>query len=155
LTNYGITKKISSVNSATINRFFSLHFALPFILAALVAGHLLYLHVNGSSNPVSTTGNGDRIPFHPYFSFKDTVTVFLFFVLFCSIVFYTPDKLGRRMAILVFIKQDIYNTICLENLTRIFNYNIYLIKIKLLLYIILTFCFYIYELISRKIFSLI
>jgi len=72
-----------------------LHFTLPFILAALVAGHLLYLHVSGSSNPVSTTGNGDRIPFHPYFSFKDAVTVFLFFVLFCSIVFYTPDKLGH------------------------------------------------------------
>jgi ubiquinol-cytochrome c reductase cytochrome b subunit len=84
-----------SVNSATINRFFSLHFTLPFILAALVAGHLLYLHVNGSSNPVSTTGNGDRIPFHPYFSFKDIVTIFLFFVLFCAIVFYAPDKLGH------------------------------------------------------------
>jgi len=44
---------------------------------------------------VSTTGNGDRVPFHPYFSFKDGVTVFLFFVLFCAIVFYTPDKLGH------------------------------------------------------------
>jgi len=84
-----------SVNSATINRFFSLHFTLPFILAALAAGHLLYLHINGSSNPISTTGNGDRIPFHPYFTFKDVVTIFLFFVLFCAIVFYSPDKLGH------------------------------------------------------------
>lgn len=58
------------MSSATINRFFSLHFTLPFILAALVAGHLYYLHVNGSSNPIGTTSNADRTAFHPYFSFK-------------------------------------------------------------------------------------
>jgi group II intron reverse transcriptase/maturase len=58
------------VSSATINRFFSLHFTLPFILAALVAGHLLYLHISGSSNPAGTTSNTDRSAFHPYFSFK-------------------------------------------------------------------------------------
>jgi len=68
---------------------------LPFILAALAAGHLLYLHINGSSNPISTTGNADRIPFHPYFVFKDLVTIFLFFILFGLIVFYSPDKLGH------------------------------------------------------------
>ena len=84
-----------SVSSATINRFFSLHFTLPFILAALVAGHLLYLHISGSSNPVGTTGNTDRTAFHPYFSFKDLVTVFLFLVLFAIILFFAPDKLGH------------------------------------------------------------
>jgi ubiquinol-cytochrome c reductase cytochrome b subunit len=84
-----------SVSSATINRFFSLHFTLPFILAGLVAGHLLYLHISGSSNPLGTTSNGDRAPFHPYFSFKDIVTVFLFFFLFAIIVFFTPDLLGH------------------------------------------------------------
>jgi len=84
-----------SVSSATINRFFSLHFTLPFILAALVAGHLLYLHISGSSNPVGTTSNADRTAFHPYFSFKDLVTVYLFFLLFTVIVFYMPDKLGH------------------------------------------------------------
>jgi ubiquinol-cytochrome c reductase cytochrome b subunit len=90
------------VNSATINRFFSLHFTLPFILAALVAGHLLYLHVSGSSNPVGTTSNADRTAFHPYFSFKDLVTVYLFFVIFTFIVFYTPDKLGQLWPFLPF-----------------------------------------------------
>ena len=84
-----------SVNSATINRFFSLHFTLPFILAALVAGHLLYLHISGSSNPIGTTSNADRTVFHPYFSFKDIVTVYLFLIIFAAIVFYTPDKLGH------------------------------------------------------------
>ena len=84
-----------SVSSATINRFFSLHFTLPFILAALVVGHLLYLHISGSSNPVGTTSNADRTAFHPYFSFKDIVTVYLFFILFTVIIFYMPDKLGH------------------------------------------------------------
>jgi len=83
------------VSSATINRFFSLHFTLPFILAALVVGHMLYLHVSGSSNPMGTTGNADRTAFHPYFSFKDLVTVFLFFIVFSAIIFYAPDKLGH------------------------------------------------------------
>jgi len=68
---------------------------LPFILAALVAGHLLYLHISGSSNPVCTTGNTDRTAFHPYFSFKDLVTIYLFFVLFAIILFFAPDKLGH------------------------------------------------------------
>ena len=84
-----------SVSSATINRFFSLHFTLPFILAALTAGHLLYLHISGSSNPVGTTSNADRTAFHPYFSFKDLVTVYLFFIIFTAIIFYSPDKLGH------------------------------------------------------------
>jgi Cytochrome b(N-terminal)/b6/petB len=88
-------QQTSSVSSATINRFFSLHFPLPFILAALVAGHLLYLHVSGSSNPVGTTSNADRTAFHPYFSFKDLVTVYLFFIIFTAIIFYAPDKLGH------------------------------------------------------------
>jgi len=68
---------------------------LPFILAALAAGHLLYLHVSGSSNPMGTTSNADRTAFHPYFVFKDLITVFLFFIIFTAIVFYTPDKLGQ------------------------------------------------------------
>jgi ubiquinol-cytochrome c reductase cytochrome b subunit len=91
-------QQICSVNSATVNRFFSLHFTLPFILAALVVGHLLYLHVSGSSNPIGTTSNTDRTPFHPYFVFKDLVTVFLFFILFALMIFFAPDKLGLWMA---------------------------------------------------------
>lgn len=59
-----------SVSNATLNRFFSLHFLLPFVLAALAAGHLLALHEHGSSNPNGITGNGDRYTMHPYFTFK-------------------------------------------------------------------------------------
>nr|YP_009912223.1 apocytochrome b [Phallus echinovolvatus]QLD96661.1 apocytochrome b [Phallus echinovolvatus] len=84
-----------SVSNATLNRFFSLHFLLPFVLAALVAGHLLALHENGSGNPNGITGNGDRYPMHPYFSFKDLVTVFLFLLALSIIVCFYPNLLGH------------------------------------------------------------
>lgn len=84
-----------SVNNATLNRFFSLHYLLPFILAALAAMHLLALHENGSSNPLGVSGNTDRLPFHPYFVFKDLVTVFVFLLTLSVIVFYAPNLLGH------------------------------------------------------------
>ena len=84
-----------SVSNPTIQRFFALHFLLPFILAALVCMHLMALHVNGSSNPVGITGNIDRLPMHPYFIFKDLVTVFVFILIFSLFVFYSPNSLGH------------------------------------------------------------
>lgn len=84
-----------SVSNPTIQRFFALHFLLPFILAALVCMHLMALHVNGSSNPVGITGNIDRLPMHPYFIFKDLVTVFVFILIFSLFVFYSPNTLGH------------------------------------------------------------
>ena len=84
-----------SVSNATLNRFFSLHFLLPFVLAALVAGHLLALHEHGSSNPNGITGNGDRYTMHPYFTFKDLVTIFLFFLVLSIIIFFYPNLLGH------------------------------------------------------------
>ena len=84
-----------SVNNATLNRFYSLHFLLPFVLAALAATHLLTLHEHGSSNPLGISGNTDRIPFHPYFTFKDLVTIFAFLLALSAIVFYAPNLLGH------------------------------------------------------------
>lgn len=84
-----------SVNNATLNRFFSIHFLLPFILAALAAMHLLAIHEHGSSNPLGITGNVDRLPMHPYFVFKDLVTIFAFFVVLTIIVMYVPNMLGH------------------------------------------------------------
>jgi len=84
-----------SVSNATLNRFFSLHFLLPFVLAALVAGHLLALHEHGSSNPNGITGNGDRYTMHPYFTFKDLVTLFLFFLALSVIVCWYPNLMGH------------------------------------------------------------
>lgn len=84
-----------SVSNPTIQRFFALHYLLPFILAALVCMHLMALHVHGSSNPVGISGNLDRIPMHSYFIFKDLITVFVFILFFSLFVFYSPNTLGH------------------------------------------------------------
>ena len=84
-----------SVNNATLNRFYSLHFLLPFVLSALAAMHLLTLHEHGSGNPLGVSGNTDRIPFHPYFTFKDLVTIFAFLLVLSVVVFYVPNMLGH------------------------------------------------------------
>jgi len=62
-----------SVGNATLTRFFSLHFILPFIISALVIIHLLFLHQTGSNNPLGISSDSDKIPFHPFFTFKDIV----------------------------------------------------------------------------------
>ena len=84
-----------SVSNATLNRFFSLHFLLPFVLAGLVCAHLLALHVHGSNNPNGISNNVDKIPFHPYFVFKDLVTVIFFLLVLSIMVFYYPNMLGH------------------------------------------------------------
>ena len=84
-----------SVNNATLNRFFALHFLLPFVLAALVLMHLIALHDSaGSGNPLGISGTYDRIPFAPYFLFKDLVTIFIFIGVLSIFVFFMPNVLG-------------------------------------------------------------
>lgn len=84
-----------SVSNATLNRFFSLHFVLPFVLAALVLMHLIALHdTAGSSNPLGISSNLDKLPFAPYFIFKDLVTIFLFIFILSIFVFFMPNVLG-------------------------------------------------------------
>jgi len=84
-----------SVNNATLNRFFSLHFVLPFVLAALALMHLIVLHDTvGSGNPLGVSGNYDRIPFSPYYIFKDLITIFLFIIILSVFVFFMPNVLG-------------------------------------------------------------
>ena len=84
-----------SVSNATLNRFFSLHYLFPFLLAALVVAHLIALHTHGSNNPNGISGNGDRYAFHPYFIFKDLVTILFFFLVLSIMVFYYPNFLGH------------------------------------------------------------
>jgi ubiquinol-cytochrome c reductase cytochrome b subunit len=84
-----------SVSNATLNRFFSLHFVLPFVLAALALMHLIVLHDTvGSGNPLGVSGNYDRIPFSPYYIFKDLITIFLFIIILSIFVFFMPNILG-------------------------------------------------------------
>lgn len=83
-----------SVSNATLNRFFSLHYLLPFVLAALGAVHIILLHTDGSSNPLGVKSNIDKVPFHSYFSFKDIYGISLLLVILTVLVFFAPNILG-------------------------------------------------------------
>lgn len=84
-----------SVDNATLNRFFSLHYLLPFVLAALIAIHFIALHEHGSNNPLGISSNVDKLPFHPYYTYKDLVGVLVFFLIFFGFVFYQPNLMGH------------------------------------------------------------
>jgi len=82
-----------AVDNATLNRFFSLHYLLPFVLAALAVMHLMALHQYGSNNPLAVMG--DRLRFHPYFTSKDVVGFVWLFILLATFVFFMPNMMGH------------------------------------------------------------
>ncbi len=86
-----------SVGDATLNRFFSLHYLLPFAIAAVVGLHVWALHVTGNSNPlgIDVKGPQDTVPFHPYYTMKDAFYLSLFLILFAGFVFFAPDFFGN------------------------------------------------------------
>jgi ubiquinol-cytochrome c reductase cytochrome b subunit len=86
-----------SIDNATLNRFFSLHYLLPFIIVALVIIHVTALHVHGSTNPtgVEVKTKKDTIPFHPYYTIKDFFGFGVFFILYFYFVFFSPNSLGH------------------------------------------------------------
>lgn len=84
-----------SVDNATLNRFYSLHFFLPFIIFALSCIHLVLLHEHGSTNPLGINSKVDNIPFTPFYTIKDGYTVFLLFLILLFFVFYYPNVLGH------------------------------------------------------------
>nr|QLY90270.1 cytochrome b [Glossiphonia concolor] len=87
-----------AVDNATLNRFFSFHFLLPFVMVAMVVLHLLFLHQTGSNNPLGINSDSDRIPFHPYYTIKDSlgfsisISLFLILVLFNPNLFSDPEN---------------------------------------------------------------
>jgi len=83
-----------SVGNATLNRFFSLHYLLPFILTALIIIHLASLHIKGSNNPIGIKRNLDKISFHPFFTSKDIIGLLLIIIPFLTISLITPYDLG-------------------------------------------------------------
>lgn len=83
-----------SVSNATLNRFFSLHYLFPFILALLAIIHIVLLHEHGSNSPIGINPNADKVPFHSYFSTKDMYGFVLLFILLSVLVFYLPNVLG-------------------------------------------------------------
>jgi ubiquinol-cytochrome c reductase cytochrome b subunit len=84
-------------DNATLNRFLSLHFLLPFVILGVVILHIWALHIPGSSNPtgVEVKDQSDTVPFHPYYTAKDGWTVGLFMVLYSAVVFFAPNMLGH------------------------------------------------------------
>jgi ubiquinol-cytochrome c reductase cytochrome b subunit len=84
-----------SVANATLNRFFSLHYLLPFVIAGLVMVHLSLLHTLGSNNPLGINKNIDTVSFYPYFYVKDLLAFFVLIALFSFFVFFFPNYLGH------------------------------------------------------------
>ena len=84
-----------SVDNATLNRFFSLHYLLPFIIAGASIVHLAALHQYGSNNPLGTLGTVDKVPFYPYFYAKDLVGWVSFALFFSLFVYFYPNLLGH------------------------------------------------------------
>jgi ubiquinol-cytochrome c reductase cytochrome b/c1 subunit len=86
-----------SVGNATLNRFFSLHYLLPFMIFGVVALHIWALHVPGSNNPagIEKKTDKDTLPFHPYFTIKDAFALVCFIIFFSWFTFYIPNYLGH------------------------------------------------------------
>jgi ubiquinol-cytochrome c reductase cytochrome b subunit len=89
-----------SIDNATLNRFFSLHYLLPFVIAGCVVLHLWALHTSGQNNPVGILipkerQKKDTVPFHPYYTVKDGFAIILFLMLFSVFVFFMPNALGH------------------------------------------------------------
>ena len=83
------------INNATLNRFFSLHFVLPFVIVGVTIIHLALLHKDGSNNPLGVESGVAKVSFYPYFFFKDLTAFFLLMCIFIFFVFYSPNTLGH------------------------------------------------------------
>jgi len=86
-----------SVDNPTLNRFFSLHYLLPFVIFGVVILHIWALHVTGNNNPtgIEVKDSKDTISFHPYYTVKDLFAYVLFLLMFCYFIFYNPNILGH------------------------------------------------------------
>ncbi len=86
-----------SVDNPTLNRFFSLHYLLPFVITGVVFLHVVALHITGSNNPlgIDPKSEQDTLPFHPYYTAKDSVGMAVYFLVFATIVFFIPNLFGE------------------------------------------------------------
>ena len=86
-----------AVDNPTLNRFFSLHYLLPFVLVAVIVLHLVALHQHGSNNPLGIDKKGpqDSIPFHPYYTVKDAFGLAVFLLFYAWLVFFAPNFFGE------------------------------------------------------------
>nr|AHH25212.1 cytochrome b [Lagocephalus lunaris]AHH25213.1 cytochrome b [Lagocephalus lunaris] len=83
-----------SVDHATLTRFFAFHFLLPFIIVAATLVHLIFLHETGSNNPLGLVSDADKVPFHPYFTYKDLVGFVVLLTALSILALFSPNYLG-------------------------------------------------------------
>nr|AHH25210.1 cytochrome b [Lagocephalus lunaris] len=83
-----------SVDHATLTRFFAFHFLLPFIIVAATLVHLIFLHETGSNNPLGLVSDADKVPFHPYFTYKDLVGFVILLTALSILALFSPNYLG-------------------------------------------------------------
>nr|YP_010265743.1 cytochrome b [Eremias yarkandensis]UIR99504.1 cytochrome b [Eremias yarkandensis] len=83
-----------AIDNATLTRFFTLHFLLPFVILGVSMVHLLFLHETGSNNPTGLNSNSDKIPFHPYYSYKDALGALIMLLCLLCLALFTPNLLG-------------------------------------------------------------
>nr|QIJ94101.1 cytochrome b [Eremias arguta transcaucasica] len=83
-----------AIDNATLTRFFTLHFLLPFVIMAVSMIHLLFLHETGSNNPTGLNSNSDKIPFHPYYSYKDALGALIMLLCLLYLALFSPNLLG-------------------------------------------------------------
>nr|YP_010262438.1 cytochrome b [Eremias nikolskii]UIX22843.1 cytochrome b [Eremias nikolskii] len=83
-----------AIDNATLTRFFTLHFLLPFIIMGASMVHLLFLHETGSNNPTGLNSNSDKIPFHPYYSYKDALGALIMLLCLLYLALFSPNLLG-------------------------------------------------------------
>ena len=86
-----------SVDNPTLNRFYSLHYLFPFLIAAVIVVHVIALHVVGSNNPLGVEPKGpqDTVSFHPFYTMKDSVAIFVMLIVFAAVMFFAPNFLGE------------------------------------------------------------
>lgn len=86
-----------SIDNPTLGRFFALHFVLPFVIVGVVVLHIAALHVSGTNNPdgIDLKGKQDTLPFHPYFTSKDSVGIGVLLIIYAAFVFFAPNALGH------------------------------------------------------------
>ncbi len=86
-----------AIDNPTLNRFYALHYLLPFVIVGVVGLHVVALHVTGSNNPtgIEPKSSQDTVPFHPYYTLKDSFGLSVFVIIYALIVFYAPESLGE------------------------------------------------------------
>src|SRR6478672_6907938 len=117
-----------SIDHPTLNRFYSFHYTLPFLLAGLSIVHIAALHQYGSTNPLGVNSQTSSVPFGTYFTTKDGIGFLYLALAFCILVFFYPEYLGLflGMAVMVYNNHNYCIAVCWNNILVLKALKIYL-----------------------------